>query len=88
MNFAELADDIAHKAEQALFLTRQMKQIDERVANLYADADPDGIVASAPGVGPVISAVIAGRIAIRTGSRSWPRSAPTPASARLTTHSS
>lgn len=62
MDFAELADDIAHEAEQALFLTRQIKQIDERVANLYADADPDGIVASAPGVGPVISAVIAGRI--------------------------
>jgi transposase len=62
MNFAELADDIAHEAEQALFLTRQIKQIDERVANLYADADPDGIVVSAPGVGAVISAVIAGRI--------------------------
>ena len=62
MDFTELADDIAHEAEQALFLTRQIKQIDERVANLYADADPEGIVASAPGVGPVISAVIAGRI--------------------------
>ncbi|MFD6673985.1 IS110 family transposase [Rhodococcus zopfii] len=62
MDFAELAGDIAHKAEQALFLTRQIKQIDERVADLYADTDPDGIVASAPGVGPVISAVIAGRI--------------------------
>lgn len=62
MDFAELAEDIAHEAEQALFLTRQLKQIDERVANLYADADPEGIVASAPGVGPVISAVIAGRI--------------------------
>ena len=62
MDFAELAQDIAHEAEQALFLTRQIKQIDERVANLYADADPQGIVASAPGVGPVISAVIAGRI--------------------------
>ncbi|MFF2110651.1 IS110 family RNA-guided transposase [Rhodococcus koreensis] len=62
MDFAELAEDIAHEAEQALFLTRQIKQIDERVANLYADADPAGIVASAPGVGAVISAVIAGRI--------------------------
>ncbi|WP_425308935.1 IS110 family transposase [Ammonicoccus fulvus] len=62
MDFAELAVDIAHEAEQALFLTRQIKQIDERVANLYADTDPHGIVASAPGVGPVISAVIAGRI--------------------------
>jgi hypothetical protein len=62
MDVAELAEDIRHEAEQALFLTRHIKQIDERVANLYADADPDGIVASAPGVGPVISAVIAGRI--------------------------
>jgi transposase len=62
MDFAELAADIAHEAEQALFLTRQIKEIDERIANLYADADPQGIVASAPGVGPTISAVIAGRI--------------------------
>jgi transposase len=62
MNFAELAEDIAHEADQALFLTRQIKQIDERLANLYADADPDGIIASAPGVGPTISAVIAGRL--------------------------
>ncbi|MGH8880967.1 MAG: IS110 family transposase [Stackebrandtia sp.] len=62
MDFAELAADIGHEAEQALFLTGQIKEIDERIANLYADADPKGIVASAPGVGPVISAVIAGRI--------------------------
>ena len=62
MDFAELAEDIGHEAEQALFLTRQIKQIDERIANLYADADPDGIVASVPGVGPAIGAVIAGRL--------------------------
>jgi transposase len=62
MDFAELSADIAHEAEQALFLTRQIKEIDERIANLYADADPQGIVASAPGVGPTISAVIAGRL--------------------------
>ena len=62
MDFAELAEDIAHEAEQALFLTRQIKQIDERIANLYADADPAGIVASAPVWGRTISAVIAGRI--------------------------
>ncbi|MBS4728936.1 IS110 family transposase [Mycobacterium sp. SM1] len=62
MNFAELAADIAHEAEQALFLTRQIKEIDERIANLYAQADPQGIVASAPGLGATISAVIAGRI--------------------------
>lgn len=62
MNFAELGEDIAYQAGQALFLNRQIKQIDERLANLYADADPDGIIASAPGVGPTISAVIAGRL--------------------------
>lgn len=62
MDFAELGADIAIEAEQAIFLSAQIKEIDERIANLYAEADPDGIVASAPGVGPVISAVIAGRI--------------------------
>lgn len=62
MDFAELAADIAAEAEQAIFLTGQIKEIDERIANLYAEADPGGIVASAPGVGPVTAAVVAGRI--------------------------
>lgn len=62
IDFAELGADIAAEAEQAIFLNAQIKEIDERIANLYAEADPEGIVASAPGVGPVISAVIAGRI--------------------------
>ncbi|MBJ8343029.1 IS110 family transposase [Antrihabitans sp. YC3-6] len=62
MDWAELAADIAVEAEQAMYLNTQIHDIDERIANLYADADPSGIVASAPGVGPVISAVIAGRI--------------------------
>lgn len=62
MDFAELAADIAVEAEQAIFLTQQIKAADERLADLYHEADPEGIVASAPGVGPVISAVIAGRI--------------------------
>lgn len=62
MDFAELAADIAAEAEQAIFLTGQIKEIDERIANMYADADPEGIAASAPGVGPVTAAVIAGRL--------------------------
>ena len=62
MDFAELGADIAIEAEQAIFLSAQIKEVDERLANFYAEADPDGIVASAPGVGPAISAVIAGRI--------------------------
>jgi transposase len=62
IDFAELAADIAIEAEQAQVLTDQIDDLDERSANLYAEADPTGIVASAPGVGPVTSAIITGRI--------------------------
>ncbi|WP_421840127.1 IS110 family transposase [Mycobacterium sp.] len=62
IDFAELAADIAVEAEQAQILTEQIQDLDERCANLYAEADPTAIIASAPGVGPVTSAVIAGRI--------------------------
>lgn len=62
IDFAELAADIAIEAEQAQVLTEQVEDLDERIANLYAEADPTGIIASAPGVGPVTSGVIAGRI--------------------------
>src|SRR5688572_10236535 len=62
MDFAELGADIAAEAEQAIFLNAQIKELDERIANLYAEADPESIIAFAPGVGPVTSAVIAGRI--------------------------
>jgi transposase len=62
IDFAELAADIAVEAEQAQVLTEQIEDLDERIANLYDEADPTGIIASAPGVGPVTSGVIAGRI--------------------------
>ncbi|MFL0243682.1 transposase [Mycobacterium sp. ST-F2] len=62
IDFAELAADIAIEAEQAQALTDQIDDLDERAANLYAEADPTGIIASAPGVGPVTAAVIAGRL--------------------------
>ncbi len=62
MDFAELAADIAAEADQARFLTEQIEDLDERIANLYEQADPEAIIASAPGVGPVTSAIIAGRI--------------------------
>jgi hypothetical protein len=62
IDFAELAADIAIEAEQAQVLTEQIDDLDERCANLYAEADPTGIIASAPGAGPVTCAVIAGRI--------------------------
>jgi transposase len=62
IDFAELATDIAVGAEQAQMLTEQIKDLDERCANLYHEADPTGLIASAPGVGPVTCAVIAGRL--------------------------
>lgn len=62
IDFAELAADIAVEAEQAQMLTTQVEDLDERIANFYAEADPGALVASAPGVGPVIAAVIAGRL--------------------------
>ncbi|HEY9333858.1 MAG TPA: IS110 family transposase [Kribbella sp.] len=62
IDFAELAADIAVEAEQAQVLTEQIDDLDERIANLYAEADPTAVIASAPGVGPVTSAIIAGRI--------------------------
>jgi transposase len=62
IDFAELATDIAAEAHQAQVLTNQIEDLDERIANLYEEADPTGIIASAPGVGPVTCGVIAGRI--------------------------
>jgi transposase len=62
IDFVELAADITVEAEQAQVLTDQIDDLDERIANLYAETDPSGIVASAPGVGPVTSAIITGRI--------------------------
>lgn len=62
LDFAELAADIAVEAEQAQVLTEQIEDLDERIANLYEETDPDGIIASAPGVGPVTAGIIAGRI--------------------------
>ena len=40
IDFAELAADIAVEAEQAQVITEQIEDLDERFANLYAEADP------------------------------------------------
>jgi hypothetical protein len=50
IDFAELSADIAVEAEQALFWSDQIEEIDERLANMYAEVDPTGIIASAPSV--------------------------------------
>ena len=36
--------------------------LDERIANLYTDTNPDGIILSAPGLGPITAPVVAGRL--------------------------
>lgn len=82
MDWAELAADIAVEGEQAMYLNTQIHDIDERIANLYADADPSGIVTSAPGVGPSSPPSSPAASATRTDSPAWPRSAPTAASSR------
>ncbi|MBA2698519.1 MAG: IS110 family transposase [Nocardioidaceae bacterium] len=62
LSFPELTEDIAVEARLALAVTEEIKELDERVNALVREIDPDGIIASVPGVGPVIGAVILGRI--------------------------
>jgi transposase len=60
--FPDLAEDIAIEARLALRITEEIKELDERIAVLVRDRDPDGIITSAPGVGAVTGAVILGRL--------------------------
>jgi transposase len=62
LDFGELADDIALEARLALQLTDEIKELDERIAVLFNQADPCGILMSAPGVGAIIGAQLLGRL--------------------------
>jgi transposase len=62
LDFADLADDIALEARVALHLTEEIKELEERIAVLFAKADPDGIFVSAPGVGPITGAQMLARL--------------------------
>ena len=62
LDFGALADDIRAEAAQHQFLTGQIAAVDARIAEQLAQRDPEGILTSAPGVGPVIAGIIAGRI--------------------------
>lgn len=62
LDFAALGADLAVEAEQAQVLTEAIEALDARIATLYEQIDPDAVIASAPGVGPVIAGIIAGRI--------------------------
>ena len=60
--FCDLAEDIAIEARLALRLTEEIKELDERIAVVVRERDPNAIITSAPGVGAVTGAVILGRL--------------------------
>ncbi|MDP3983518.1 MAG: transposase [Acidimicrobiia bacterium] len=62
LDFEALAADIACEATLALELSEQIALLDRRIHDLYCEADPDGIVLSAPGVGNILAAQILGRL--------------------------
>jgi hypothetical protein len=62
LDYEALAADIATEASLALELSRQIARLDERIFDLYCDADPDHILLSVPGVGKILAAQIRGRL--------------------------
>lgn len=62
MDFDELAADIATEARLALAVTAEIKALDTRIAALYHQVDPHGIVRGVPGVGAVGAPQIIGRL--------------------------
>jgi transposase len=62
LDFEALAADIAAEATIALAVSEQIDVLDHRIRDLYAEADPDGIVRSVPGVGPILAGQILGRL--------------------------
>ena len=62
LDYPDLAEDIAIEARLALQLTEEIKDLDERTALLLHQADPEGILTSAPGVAQITAAAILGRL--------------------------
>jgi transposase len=58
LDFAELSYDIASEVQVLRQLDDEIAAADKRIAVLYNQTDPLGIAASAPGLGPVLSAAI------------------------------
>ena len=61
LDFAQLAEDLAGEARLARQLSEEITALEERIAALYHDVDPAGIVLSAPGLGVTLAAGILGR---------------------------
>ncbi|MFA9564728.1 MAG: IS110 family transposase [Acidimicrobiales bacterium] len=62
LDFESFAADLAAEATIALEVADQIKILDRRIADLYAEADPDQIVVSVPGVAEILGAQILGRL--------------------------
>ena len=61
-DFDQLAEDIAVEARLALTVTDEVAALDERIAVLFEEADPEAILTSAPGIGPVTGPQILARL--------------------------
>lgn len=61
LDFAELAEDIAAEVRLIKALETELAAIEDRIEALYEEADPGGIVESAPGLGVTLAAGILGR---------------------------
>lgn len=70
LDYGELADDIAVEARLALSLSREINDLEERIAVMLHAFDPAGIMRSVPGVGAIGAAQILGRLGDPTRFRS------------------
>ena len=61
LDFTELAWDLASEVRVLRQLEHEITRLDDRITELYTNADPKKIVLSAPGIGPVLAAGIRGR---------------------------
>ena len=62
LDFEELAWDVASEVRMAQTIDLEITRLEARIESLYEEADPEGIVVSAPGAGTVLAAGILGRL--------------------------
>jgi transposase len=58
LDFTELATDLSGEARLALHLSTEIDGLDDRIGVLYDEADPTGLLTSAPGLGITSAATI------------------------------
>lgn len=61
LDFEELAEDISAQVRMIASIDTELAKVESRIEDLYQQADPDGIVRSAPGLGTTLAAGILGR---------------------------